>query len=326
LHGFCATACHNWPLGGLSDPAASVGTMEEQFWPFIGTEALADGLVTIRKLRSQYEALYRNVYVPKGLELTAATRGVAAWLWSGRTATVAGLSAAALLGTRWIDPAQPGELYRRNGKPVDGIVIHRDELWDDEVGSTHGIPTTTPARTAFDLGRRKGLIRTITHVDALANATNLKAVDVEALIPRHPGVRGVVQLRQVLRLMDGGAESPQETRTRLLLVRSGLPKPETQIVVMDSFNYPFARIDMGYRELKVGIEFDGAQHWTDPAQRTADIDRYAELAALGWRMIRVSSDLLRYRPEVVIARVCIALHQAGADWPVIARILRHCVP
>jgi hypothetical protein len=125
--------------------------------------------------------------------------------------------------------------------------------------------------------------------------------------------------------MDGGAESPQETRTRLLLVRSGLPRPETQIVVLDRFNYPFARIDMGYREWKVGIEFDGAQHWTDPAQRTADIDRYAELAALGWLIVRVSSDLLRYRPEVVVARVCAALRQAGAEWPVIARILRDLV-
>ena len=31
------------------------------------------------------------------------------------------------------------------------------------------------------------------------------------------------------------------------------------------------------------------QHWTDPAQRTRDIDRYAELADLGWVIIRVNS-------------------------------------
>jgi hypothetical protein len=299
--------------------------MEELFWPFIGTEALAEGHVTSRILRSRYQPVYRNVYLPKGHELTAATRAVAAWLWSGRKATAAGLSAAALLGTRWIDPRFPPEFYRRNGKPVEGIVIHRDELLEDEVQSLRGIPVSTPARTAFDLGRREGLISAVIHVDALANATDLKAVDVEALIERHPRVRGLVQLRQVIRLMDGGAQSPQETRTRLLLVRSGLPKPDTQIVVMNSVNHPFARIDMGYREWKVGIEFDGAQHWTDPAQRTADIDRYAELAALGWLMIRVSSDLLRYRPEVVVARVCVALRQAGAEWPVIARVLRDLV-
>jgi hypothetical protein len=233
-----------------------------------------------------------------------------------------GLSAAALHGVRWIDPQHSAEVYRRNGKPVDGIVIHRDELWDDEICAVRGIPATTPALTALDLGRRKGLASALIRVDALANRTNVKPADVELLAQRHLGVRGLVQLRQVLRLMDGGAESPQETRTRLLLVRSGLPKPETQIRVVDRVNYPFARLDMGYRELKVAIEFDGAQHWTNPAQRKADIDRYAELASLGWRIVRVSSDLLRDRPEVVVLRVCTELRQAGADGPVIARILR----
>jgi hypothetical protein len=296
--------------------------MDESSYPFVGTEALADGYVTPRTLRSQFRPIYRNVFVPNGYELTAASRAVAAWLWSGRAATTVGLSAAALQGTRWIDPTHPAELSRRNGKPVDGIVIHRDELWDDEICTKRGIPATTPARTAFDLGRRKGLASALIRVDALANRTNVKPADVELLAQRHPGVRGLVQLRQVLRLMDGGAESPQETRSRLLLVRAGLPKPETQIVVVNELGYPFARLDMGYRELRVGIEFDGAQHWTDPLQRTADIDRYAELGALGWLIVRVSSDLLRYRPEVVVVRVCAALRQAGAEWPVIARILR----
>lgn len=295
--------------------------MPRQDRPFLGTEALAAGKVTRRTLVSRHEAIYRNVYLPDGHQLTAATRGIAAWLWSGRTATVAGLSAAALLGTRWIDPRHPAELCRRNGKAATGILVHRDELLDDEVCTFDGIPVTTPARTAFDLGRRKGLSSALIRLDALANATKLRAVDVDGLAQRHRGVRGLVQLRVALALMDGGAESPQETRTRLLLLRAGLPKPVTQIVVLDDIGYPFARIDMGYPEWRVGIEFDGAQHWTDPAQRTADIDRYCELAAVGWLIVRVSSDLLRYRPDVVVARTCRALRQAGAEWPVINRFV-----
>ncbi len=293
--------------------------------PFVGTEALADGRVSRRSLRSHHRPVYRNVYVPNSHVLTPAGRGMAAWLWSGRDAVLAGLSAAAQHDAKWIDPRLPAEIYRRNGKPAHGIIVHRDELTEDEVCVRRGVPVTTPARTAFDLGRRKGLASALIRVDALANATNLNEADVERLALRHSGVRGIVQLRQILRLMDGGAESPQETRTRLLLVRSELPKPETQILVSDRYGYPFARLDMGYRELKVAVEFDGAQHWTNPAQRTADIDRYAELAALGWLIVRVSSDLLRYRPEVVVARVCCALREAGAEWPVVARILRNSV-
>jgi hypothetical protein len=265
--------------------------------------------------------VHRDVYLAKGVELTAVIRAEAAWLWSGRQATTAGLSAAALYGTLWIDPQLPAELYRRNGKPADGIVIHRDELFDDERRLIRGIPATTPARTAFDLGRRDRRTRALIAVDALANATGLQPSDVLPLMERHRGVRGLVELREVLDLMDGGAESPQETRTRLVLIDAGLPRPQTQIVVRDDYGVPFARIDMGWEEFLVGVEYDGPQHWTDPSRRTRDIDKYAELDDRGWRMVRVNDHLLRYRRGVIVARVCAALQAAGAEWPVIARIL-----
>jgi hypothetical protein len=289
--------------------------------PFLGTEALARGTVTRRMLQSRCEPVYRDVYVPKGMELTAVTRAEAAWLWSGRQATAAGLSAAALYGTQWIDPHLPAELYRRNGKPVEGILIHRDELLDDETRALADIQLTTPSRTAFDLGRREGRTEAIVRVDALANATGLVPSDVYPVIGRHPGVRGLVQLREVLDLMDGGAESPQETRTRLVLIDAGLPRPQTQIVVYGNFPKRFARVDMGYEEFKVGVEYDGADHWTNPKRRAYDIDRHAELLARGWLIIRVSADMLRYRPHVIVERVCAALREAGAEWPVIAQIL-----
>lgn len=294
--------------------------------PFLGTEALALGTFTRRTLRSQCDPVYRNVYLPKGIQLTPATRAVAAWLWSGRQATVAALSAAALYGTQWIDPRRPAELYRRNGKPVDGIVIHRDELFDDETQLVSGIPTTTPARTAFDLGRRSRRTEALIAVDALANATRLRPPDVVPLLERHRGARGLVQLREVIDLMDCGAESPQETRTRLLLIDAGLPRPTTQIIVYGNFaGKKYAKVDMGYEDFKVGVEYDGEQHWTNPQQYAYDIDRHAELLARGWVIIRVSAEILRYRPDVIVVRVCAALQAAGAEWPVIARILGESV-
>jgi hypothetical protein len=172
------------------------------------------------------------------------------------------LSAAALHGAKWIDPSLPPELYRRKGKPAAGILIHRDELRDDERQLLRGVPLTTPARTAFDLGRQPGRTVALIRVDALANATALRPAAIEGLIKRHPGVRGLRQPRGVVDLMDSGAESPQETRTRLVLVDAGLPRPQTQIAV-DRW-----RIDMGWEEFKVGVEYDGEQHWKDPPTRT----------------------------------------------------------
>nr|WP_183502705.1 MULTISPECIES: DUF559 domain-containing protein [unclassified Mycolicibacterium] len=279
--------------------------------PFRGSQALAAGVISRRALVRDYRAVYRDVYVGRRVIVTPALRARAAWLWSGETAAVAGLSAAALLGCRWIDDRHPAELFRRNGKPTTGILIHRGELDVDETCLVDGIPVTTPARTAFDLGRRGDLDKAVIALDALSNATRLRKGEVASLIERHTGVRGIVQLRQVLDLVDGGAESPQETRTRLLLIRAGLPSPTTQILVVDEFDHPIARIDMGWQQWRVGVEFDGAQHWTDPAQRTRDINRLADLEACGWRIIRINSQLLRNAPGVVIDRIVAALTAAG---------------
>jgi hypothetical protein len=224
---------------------------------------------------------------------------------------VAGLSAAALHRTAWIDDWLPAELNRRSRDKARGIILHSDTLDEDETCVRDAIRLTTPARTAFDVGRRKGLTTAVIRLDALMHATGFKVADVELLAERHRGVRGLVQLRQVLLMAGGGAQSPYETKTRLVLVGGGLPRPQTQFEVLNESGAVMARIDIGWEEWKVGVEFDGAQHWTDPAQRTRDIDRLAELEARGWTIIRVSADMLRHRPHVVVARTRSALLTAG---------------
>ena len=138
------------------------------------------------------------------------------------------------------------------------LTIHSDRLASGETQSVDGMVVTTAARTAFDLGRRLKLETGVQRIDALMNATGLKIGDVEAITERHPGIRGLVQLRQTLRLVDGGAESPYESLTRLLLVQSGFPVPQTQIPVFDELDRLFARIDIGWPEWLVGVDFDGA--------------------------------------------------------------------
>ncbi|MBE1552425.1 hypothetical protein GGC64_006512 [Mycobacterium sp. OAS707] len=287
--------------------------MNDEVMPFVGTEALAAGRVTRRTLVSRHDMVYRNVYLVKAVELTPARRAVAAWLWSERNATIAGMSAAALHGSQWIASDLPAELIRRDTCGVDGIIIHRNRLRDDETCVVRGMPVTTPARTAYDLGRRDRLETAIIRIDALANATGLKPEDVALVAENHRGARGMLQLRRALDLMDAGAESPQETRTRLLLIAAGFPNPQTQIVVLDEFGEFVGRVDIGWEQLKVGVEYDGAQHWVDPDQHARDIDRLARLAAQGWLIIRLSRDHLRYRSHVFLARVRDAARAAG--WP-----------
>ena len=263
-------------------------------------------------MRSLYERVYPDVYVPYGIELTAAQRGEAAWLWSRRRGVVAGQSAAALLGAKWVDASKPAELICGNRRPPPMLTVHSDTLLPGETVQVGAMTVTSAARTAFDIGRRtSSRLRALQRL-TLANATDVKRDDVDAVAIQHPGARGLVQLRRVLPLVDGGADT-QETRTRLVLIDAGLPTPQTQIRVFNAFGDLIGRIDMGYEEFRVGIEYDGPQHWTDPERRARDIDRQAELEAEGWIIIRVSSDLLHNRTRTFVVRVIEAMTARGWD-------------
>ena len=279
--------------------------------PFVGTEAIDAGTFTERELRRFCTRIYPNVYQRRDSGLTAKDRAVAAWLWSGKRAVVAGNSAAALLGAEWVDPHGAAELISDHKRPPPLIVTRNETLLPGETTQVVGVPVTSPGRTAFDLGRHAGPVSAVIAIDSLAKATALTVDDVEPLIDAHRGARGIKQLRQVLGLVDAGAESPQETKTRLAIVVAGLPKPQTQIVVRNQWGAVLAGIDMGWEKWRVGVEYDGSQHWTDPRIRANDIDRTAELERRGWRIIRVSADLLRNRPDIFAARIREDLCTAG---------------
>jgi len=280
-------------------------------WPFRASEALDAGALTFRELRRFHAAVYPGVWVPRGVELTVGQRAGAAWMWSSRSGGLAGLSASAVLGAKWIDADSPVELVHTNRRPPPGIAVRTDQLSSGETLIARALPVTTPARTAFDLGRRLPLLDGVQRIDALMNATDVKVAAVEDVIARHPGVRGLRRLRETLTFVDGGAESPYESLTRMRLVQAGFPRPETQIEVRDEHGRVFARIDMGWRDYLVGVDFEGAHHWTDPRQRNWDVERYARLPELGWLDIRVTSGILHNRLQQFLDRVGAALIGRG---------------
>jgi Protein of unknown function (DUF559) len=255
--------------------------------PFIGSEAIASGAVVKSALRTRYTKLFRNVYAAPGIELTPQLRAHAGWLWSGRRGIIAGLSASALHGAKWVDVKAPLEIIHSNRNPLTGIRVRGDTIGEDEVAVIEGIPVTTPSRTALDLGCWYPRSEAVAAIDALARATDLKISDVDPLLARYPGRRGVRQARVAVDLVDAGAQSPKETWLRLVLIRAGLPRPQTQIPVHDEFGELIAYLDMGWEEMKVAVEYDGDQHRNDRRQYTWDIRRLEHLERLGWIVIRV---------------------------------------
>lgn len=279
--------------------------------PLRANEALASGALTRSRLHRDYVRIYPGVWVPREMKLTARDRARAAWLWSRRGGVLAGLSASAMLGAKWIEPDTPAELVHTNRRTPPLLIVHTDTLLPGEVQTVRGLPATTAARTAFDLGRRLGLTEGVQRIDALMNATDLKVVDVAAVADAHRGARGLRQLDATLQLVDGGAESPYESLTRLLLVQAGFPRPQTQIRVYGACGRVVARVDLGWPEYLVGVDFEGAHHWTDPVQRQHDAERYYLLPELGWIDLRLPARRLYNNPEVFLDRVGAALISRG---------------
>jgi hypothetical protein len=266
--------------------------------PFIGSEALAGKRLLRRQLRSRFSAVFPDVYMLRGVELTAARRATAGWLWSHRHGVLAGSTAAAWHGSKWVDEALPVELIWSNPRPPVGIRTYDARLRADEFGPVAGVPVTTPQRTAFDIGRRGAIGDAVARVDALMQASAVKVGDVAELADRYGGARGLRQLETVLELTDSGAESPKETWLRLLLIRAGLPRPTTQIPAVGPDSRKTYFLDMGWEDSMVAAEYDGEQHRLDREQYAKDIRRREELDRLGWIVVRVvagdrSTDIVR---------------------------------
>jgi hypothetical protein len=269
--------------------------------PFLGSEALATRALTPYELRSRFVAVHKDVYLPRGVELTAVLRAKACWLRSRRRGILAGYSASALHGAKWIDPSRPAAIIDTNRYRVAGVQTWEERIDDDEIGLVDDIRLTTPARTALDLARRLPLGVGVAAVDALAQATELKMADVELLIHRYQGRRGITTARATLALVDGGAQSPKETWLRLLLARAGFPAVQTQIAVRNEWGWVEAYLDMGWEDIKVAVEYDGAQHLSDRRQYVKDIARLETLEQrYGWIVVRVVAE---NHPNDIIRRV-----------------------
>jgi hypothetical protein len=268
--------------------------------PFLGSEALRAGTVTWHELAKHYRAVMPDVYLDRRAEVTMRTKTVAAWLWSHRQGVIAGTAAAALHGAQWIDDDTPVELIWRNARAPLGVKTRADLLLDGETQSTGALAFTTPARTAFDLGRRGTLGLCVARLDALARATDFTIDEVVQLAKRHPHTRGLRQLETALDLVDAGAQSPKETWLRLLLIRAGFPRPQTQIPVLGITGYPRYFLDMGWKDLMLTVEYDGDLHRTSRTQYVKDAERLEYLAQAGWTHLKV---LAEHRGSDVIRRV-----------------------
>jgi AbiEi antitoxin C-terminal domain len=249
-------------------------------------ELLAAGM-----LRQPIRGVYLDAQVPDDL----ASRAACLKLRLPEGAAVCRLTAAWLLGVDALSPEQRVDpplvecVVPRGRQPVrrPGVRSYAAAVSAD-VTELSGIPITTPRRTAIDVLRWLPPHVGLWVSDALAARRLVSREEVLVGLEEFAGCRGVARARYLADLIEPRSESFGESCLRLRIVDAGFPRPTAQIEVIDVTGHVVYRLDLGWENRKVAVEYDGEEFHSTPEQLAHDGRRRDALENdYGWRVLAV---------------------------------------
>lgn len=196
--------------------------------------------------------------------------------------------------------------------------LNEDRARTWRVGGAHVVD---PVAAVFSCAGELTLDQAVKALDALLSGSTsypkrvhgfplLTRDDITTRLAEWRRFPGRATIQEALEFARENVESPKETETRLLIMRSGLPEPTVQHEVFDDDRL-VARIDLAYPELKIAIEYEGDGHRTDRDQWRRDIQRQRDLEDRGWIVIRLTQADLAGGSAALIARLRRAIASRG---------------
>ena len=250
-------------LAELGSGSGGVWTAEDA-----GAVGLTPGQISACLRRGDWQSLHRGVYTDGGIIPSPTMRAWAAVVATGGTggATASGRTAARAHGIDLIDDDDP--LLDRYDAALDDVgvchhvrsrprlLVRQLDLMPSARVLVDGCPMTSPARTLLDLGVLLRPDALVCAVDSALHRGLVTRVTLERMVATASGHRAVAALRAAVAASDERADSPGETLARLLL-RPHVPALEPQIPVYGASGQLLARLDLGVRAVRVGVEVDG---------------------------------------------------------------------
>lgn len=237
--------------------------------------------------------------------LRLALARIAAVAAQSRAAAVVSHQSAALVWglPTWHVPSTVHVLrpVRRSGRSAEDVTWHVGEPEQQAAVRVSGLWVTGLEQTVVDCLRVAPPLDAMVVADA-ALARGADPGEIERQLSDVGGRRGAARGRELLDLTDAGAQSPWETACRVVLQAVGLPAPETQVRVDTAIGRFFA--DMGWREWRLLLEFDGAMKYSGHGRAAtsalmAEKRRQHAIEDEGWRMLRATAtDLGRSLPLI----------------------------
>lgn len=166
---------------------------------------------------------------------------------------------------------------------LDGIVLHRRRA--GRVVDVDGLPVLEPLRCLLDAALVASTVELVCAGDALLAAKQLTLREMRTVHSAY----GAKRVRAAARLMRPGVESTRESSTRLMFAVAGLPEPELNVEIYDSFGEFVGRPDFLWRNFNVTAEYDGWYHERDADQRQKDILRTEQFRRVGLEPVHLTS-------------------------------------
>lgn len=180
----------------------------------------------------------------------------------------------------------PGRAQRDRGVKGHHLV------WRPGLRTTlHGLPLANPVETWCQLATILNLPDLVAAGDSLVakgrpNARSILARMGAALSTDRPCA---ARLREAYAAVRPGTRSRQESLLRLAVVRSGLPEPLVNDLILDDDGEVLAEGDLVFREYRTILEYEGDVHRLDPRTFRRDITRRELLLDARWQTVRVTA-------------------------------------
>lgn len=185
-----------------------------------------------------------------------------------------------------------------------GLSVSRAAIDSEDLAIVRGFRVTTIERTIADLSAQLPIEEAVVIADIALHRglTTIEALRQKARCRRRmPGVR---RFREVIDLANGAAESPMETRLRLLFKSRQLPEPWLQERLVDEKGRAIGRVDFYFPQARLVVEYDGEGH---RERMVEDLRRQNRLLNAGYLLLRFTApDVVRH-PDLVVEQVRAAL-------------------
>ena len=257
------------------------------------------GSIKRRLASGQLEVVHRGVYKLGGPRLSLPGRWRAATLIAD-DAVLSYRSAGAFWQMRnsWNEPIEV--TLPRQARPRKGLILHHEQLVEDEVTIEDGIPVTTPARTLIDLASVLSPFEVERCLHESEAKDHRSRTPIPALLQRHHRRRGSPALRAALESLSGGVsitKSKLERRFLAFVLQRGLPRP--QLNVWLHLGDRHIQVDALWLPQRVIAEVDTFATHGQSTTFESDRARDRSLQVLGFQVIRITDRALHEDPDGV---------------------------